>query len=167
MPRHLAATRPGSTATVLEVDSGVVELGRRELGVDTIPGLDVRIGDARTSLDRLPSASADVVVGDAFGSRSVPWHLATAEFADDVHPVLRPGVYVPNVIDHDANRRCSPTTGPPSTSCCRDRPSRYGPGTEPGGGRGRLGRPDVLRACALRDHAPARERALVQPAHHR
>jgi MFS family permease len=102
MPRWLAATRPGSSSTVLEVDRGVVELGRRELGVDTIPGLRVRIGDARTELTALPTASADLVIGDAFGARSVPWHLATAEFAEQVHRVLRPGgVYVLNVIDAD------------------------------------------------------------------
>jgi len=102
MPRWLAATRPGSASTVLEVDKGVVDLGRRELGVGTIPGVDVRIGDARSLLAALPDASADVVVGDAFGARSVPWHLATAEFVADVHRVLRhDGVYVLNVIDHD------------------------------------------------------------------
>jgi spermidine synthase len=105
MPRWLAATRPGSASTVLEVDRGVVELGRRELGVDTIPALDVRIGDARTSLAAVPSGSADVVVGDAFGARSVPWHLATAEFVTDVRRVLRPdGIYLLNVIDRDPLR---------------------------------------------------------------
>lgn len=105
LPRWLAATRRGSTSTVLEVDRGVVELGRRELGVDAIPGLDVRIGDARTTLSALPADSADVVIGDAFGARSVPWHLATAEFADDVRRVLRPdGVYLLNVIDYDPRR---------------------------------------------------------------
>jgi len=102
MPRWLAATRPGSTSTILEVDAGVVELGRRELGVDTIPGLTVRVGDARTTLRELPTASADLIVGDAFGARSVPWHLATVEFADEVRRVLRPGgVHVLNVIDYD------------------------------------------------------------------
>lgn len=102
MPRWLAATRPGSTSTVLELDPGVVELGRAELGVDGIPALDVRTGDARTSLAALPDDSADLVVGDAFGSRSVPWHLATAELVAEVDRVLRPGgLYVLNVIDHD------------------------------------------------------------------
>jgi MFS family permease len=102
MPRWLAATRPGSTSTVLEVDPGVVDLGRRELGVDEIPDLDVRVGDARTTLAALPDGSADLVVGDAFGARSVPWHLATTEFVDDVRRVLRPGgLYVLNVIDRD------------------------------------------------------------------
>ena len=48
----------------------------------------------------LPADSADVVVGDAFGSRAVPWHLATVEFAGEIDRVLRPGgVYVLNVID--------------------------------------------------------------------
>lgn len=102
MPRWLAATRPGSTSTVLEVDRGVVDLGRRELGVDDIPGLDVRVGDARTTLAELPDNSTDLVVGDAFGARSVPWHLATTEFVDEVRRVLRPGgLYVLNIIDRD------------------------------------------------------------------
>ncbi|WP_300010367.1 fused MFS/spermidine synthase [Pseudonocardia sp.] len=102
MPRWLAATRPGSASTVLEVDAGVVDLGRRELGVDQIPGVDIRIGDARTELAQLPDGSADLVVGDAFGARSVPWHLATREFTDEVRRVLRPGgLYVLNVIDRD------------------------------------------------------------------
>ena len=105
LPRWLAATRPGSRSTVLEVDRGVVELGRRELAVDTIPALDVRIGDARTALAALPGESADLVVGDAFGARAVPWHLATAEFVADVRRVLRPdGIYVLNVIDYDPRR---------------------------------------------------------------
>lgn len=102
MPRWLAATRPGTASTVLEVDAGVVDLGRRELGVDAIPGVDVRVGDARTSLTELPDGSADLVIGDAFGARSVPWHLATSEFVDEVRRVLRPGgLYVLNVIDRD------------------------------------------------------------------
>ena len=74
-------------------------------GVDAIPDLDVRIGDARTGLAALPAASVDLVIGDAFGARSVPWHLATAEFTADVHRVLRPdGLYVLNVIDRDPLR---------------------------------------------------------------
>jgi spermidine synthase len=105
MPRWLAASRPGSASTVLEVDRGVVELGRRELAVDAIPALDVRVGDARTALAAVPADAADLVVGDAFGARSVPWHLATAEFAAEVRRVLRPdGIYVLNVIDYDPRR---------------------------------------------------------------
>lgn len=102
MPRWLAATRPGSSSTVLELDAAVVVLAHRELGAADIPGMQVRTGDARTSLQALPAGSADLVVGDAFGSRSVPWHLATREFAAEVERVLRPGgLYLLNIIDHD------------------------------------------------------------------
>ena len=100
LPRYLAATRPGSRSRVLEVDGQLVGLVRDELGLRTGPDLRVRVGDARVTLRGERSGSADVVVGDAFGGRSIPWHLATAEFATDVRRVLRPdGVYLLNVID--------------------------------------------------------------------
>ena len=41
------------------------------------------------------------MVGDAFSGATVPWHLTTVEFLDEVRRVLRPdGVYVINVIDY-------------------------------------------------------------------
>ena len=61
----------------------------------------MRIGDARIGIRSRPDNSADLVVGDAFGSLSVPWHLSTREFVEDIHRVLRPdGLYVANVIDY-------------------------------------------------------------------
>ena len=101
VPRWLAATRPGSRSTVLEVDPGVLDLDRDELGLVTGPDLQVRIGDARTSIADAPDAAYDAVVGDAFGSLAVPWHLTTRELVADVRRVLRPGgVYLLNVIDN-------------------------------------------------------------------
>jgi spermidine synthase len=100
LPRWLTATRPGSRSRVLEVDRKLVQLARDELGLRTGPELRVRIGDARVTLRAEPTGSADVIVGDAFGGRSIPWHLATAEFVADVRRVLRPdGLYLINVID--------------------------------------------------------------------
>jgi SAM-dependent methyltransferase len=101
LPRYLAATRPGSRSRVLEVDEPLIELARERLGLRTGPALRVRPGDARMTLRQEPAASADLVVGDAFGGRSVPWHLATLEFAEEIRRVLRPGgLYALNVIDH-------------------------------------------------------------------
>jgi predicted membrane-bound spermidine synthase len=101
MPRHLAAVRPGSRSTVLEVDPQVVELDRTRLALQTGEDLRVVVGDARTSIAELPSDSFDVVLGDAFGSLAVPWHLATVEMVAEVERVLRPaGTYALNVIDN-------------------------------------------------------------------
>jgi MFS family permease len=101
LPRYVAATRPGSRSRVLEVDGDLVALVRERMGLRTGPALRARVGDARVTLRDEPTASADVVVGDAFGGRSIPWHLATVEFAREIRRVLRPGaVYALNVIDH-------------------------------------------------------------------
>lgn len=101
LPGYLAATRPGSSSTVLEIDPGVVDLARRELDVDRIPGLTVRIGDARTNLTRQPPGHFDLIVGDAFGGVAVPWHLTTRETALQIRHLLRDdGIYVVNVIDY-------------------------------------------------------------------
>ena len=101
LPRFLAATVPGARSLVLEVDPQLVTLARRRLALRTSRALRVRVGDARRTLRDVPSRSADLVVGDAFGGLAVPWHLATQEFASDVKRVLRPGgVYAVNLIDH-------------------------------------------------------------------
>ncbi|HEX6254350.1 MAG TPA: fused MFS/spermidine synthase [Euzebyales bacterium] len=101
LPRYLEATRPGSESLVLELDPELVRLARDELGLRTDPKLQVRTGDARLGLENVPDDSQDLVIGDAFGGLAVPWHLTTAEFAAEIHRVLRPGgVYVLNMIDH-------------------------------------------------------------------
>ncbi|HEY2960422.1 MAG TPA: fused MFS/spermidine synthase [Actinomycetota bacterium] len=100
LPRYLEATRPGSRSVVLELDPAIVRLARQRLGLVTSPGLVVVPGDARLSLRRQPAAGYDVVIGDAFGGRAVPWHLTTMEFLAQVRRVLRPGgVYAVNLID--------------------------------------------------------------------
>jgi MFS family permease len=104
-PNYLAAARPGTRSTVLELDPGVVEIARDDLGLGTGPDLRVRTGDARMSILDEPSDAYDLVVGDAFASRSVPWHLTTSEFLAQVRRVLRPdGIYALNLIDGDELR---------------------------------------------------------------
>ena len=100
LPRYYYATS-GASAVVLELDPVLPDIAESELGLDAGPWLDVRIGDARMTLRGLDEQGFDVAVGDAFSGRSVPWHLTTAEFMEDIATVLRPGgLYVMNVIDH-------------------------------------------------------------------
>ena len=100
LPRWLEATRPGSKSLVLEVDKELVEFDEEPLGLRQTANLRAITGDARVSMLDVPSHSADFVDGDAFGTYSVPWHLATSEWADEVKRVLKPGgLYTLNVID--------------------------------------------------------------------
>ncbi len=105
IPRWVSSTRPGSTNTVLELDPGLVDVAVAELGLDLSTIARVETGDARLTVAGLPQGAFDVVVGDAFGGRAVPWHLTTLEFVSEIQARLASdGVYVLNVIDRPPNR---------------------------------------------------------------
>ena len=100
IPTHLADIRPGTRSHVVEIDPGVVDIAEEHLGLEPGPDLVVEVSDARTALPRQPDDRFDLVVGDAFSGKSVPWHLTTVEVAREVDRVLRDGgIYVLNVID--------------------------------------------------------------------
>ncbi len=100
-PRYIRTLWPGSTSTVLELDPLLVRIAQEELGLDPGDDIAIRTGDARLTLQDEPAAAYDVVVGDAFGGISVPWHLTTVEFVRSIEDRLRPdGYYVLNLIDH-------------------------------------------------------------------
>lgn len=100
MPRYLDATRPGTTSDVSEIDAGVVAADVRLLGGSLPDGVDVDVEDGRLAIDDLAPDSLDLIVGDAFGGVSVPWHLATVEAVGGLEEALtEDGVYVANLID--------------------------------------------------------------------
>lgn len=101
LPRYLAQTRPGTTGTVSEVDPGVVRIDEDELALPADLDLDVRVEDGRIGLASLAGGEADVVIGDAFGGVSVPWHLTTRETVTEISRVLADdGIYLANLIDY-------------------------------------------------------------------
>jgi spermidine synthase len=101
VPRYLAQVRPGTTSEVSEIDAGIVRVDTEQLGENLDAGIGVRVEDGRLALDRLPTNTYDLVVGDAFGGVSVPWHLTTVEAVRGVRRALvTDGVYVANLIDH-------------------------------------------------------------------
>ena len=50
--------------------------------------LVVHTGDPRLGLADLETDWFDLVMGDAFGGASVPWHLTTREFLQEIDRVL-------------------------------------------------------------------------------
>jgi hypothetical protein len=99
-PRYLQATRPGTRNTVLEIDGAIVDIAEQDLGLDP-DAMTIHVGDARVLLAREAEAAFDLVIGDAFGGLSVPWHLTTVEFVEDIRARLRPGgIYLLNMIDY-------------------------------------------------------------------
>lgn len=101
LPRYVAATRPGSTQLVVEVDGRLAQVVRSQLGT---AGFKLRVGDGRAALAGL-GATADLVVTDVFAGAQVPAHLATLEHVQQVRRVLRAdGRYAVNLGDVGALR---------------------------------------------------------------
>jgi spermidine synthase len=101
LPRYLEQVRPGTSSLVSEIDPGVVKIDTKQLELKIGYGIDVRVEDARLGLGRLADDSRDLVLGDAFGGVSVPWHLTTRETVREVARVLTAeGVYVINLLDY-------------------------------------------------------------------
>ena len=99
-PRYLNADRPGSTSMVLEIDEELVQFSQDRLGLVVDEDLVVVTGDARLSIAALPDDGYDIIVGDAFSGLTIPWHLTTTQFVDELDRVLRAdGLVVANLID--------------------------------------------------------------------
>lgn len=100
LPRYVCATRPRSAQLVLEPDTAVTELVRRELPLPPRSGIKVRPVDGRSGIAALRDQYADLVVLDAFADARVPAELVTAVFFADVARVLGPeGLFALNLTD--------------------------------------------------------------------
>ncbi|MBO6519143.1 MAG: fused MFS/spermidine synthase [Rhodospirillales bacterium] len=100
LPRAWAATYPLGTHVVAEVDPMVTKLARERMWFEPSPAVRIGHVDGRVLLRAAKDASLDVVIGDAFHDISVPQHLVTLEFAQEIRAKLRPdGAYVMTVID--------------------------------------------------------------------
>lgn len=103
LPRYLAATRPGTQSTVIEIDARLVAFIREHLPWPA--GIRVRIGDARAALAGAPTGTYDIVVSDVFCAARTPGPVTTHQFVAAALRVLRPGgLFVANIADESPFR---------------------------------------------------------------
>lgn len=91
LPRYLAHTRPSSAQIVLEPDTELTDLVRRDLPLPARSGIKVRPVDGATGVAALRDDYADVLILDAYQGARVPAELTTTEFFADVQRVLVSG----------------------------------------------------------------------------
>ncbi len=100
LPVYLATRRPGSRQLIIDFDAALIDLMRTQFGIRSSRRFALRTADALEGLRALPTASADVIVRDAFNADQTPQHLRGAEFAREVARVMRPsGIYLANIGD--------------------------------------------------------------------
>jgi predicted membrane-bound spermidine synthase len=99
-PRWVEA-KYGGQITVAEIDPGVTEIAREDLGLRSSPRMTILSEDGRKALRSVPASQRfDAVFADAFSPDEVPFHLTTRQFDELVARHLEPdGLYLLNVID--------------------------------------------------------------------
>ena len=100
LPRYLAAARRGSRQLVVDRDARLLDFVLSRLPLRRDADVTTRVADARAAVEEAEDGAYDVVIGDVYNGATMPAHVASAEFAEEVARVLRTdGVYVLNVTD--------------------------------------------------------------------
>lgn len=101
LPRAWATALPTSHVVVAELDATVATMAGEAMWAGHLQNLQTVIGDGRAILRSLLETDRyDVILMDAYRTRSVPPHLVTAEFNSQVAGRLMPhGVFLSNIID--------------------------------------------------------------------
>jgi spermidine synthase len=104
LARHIEATYPNARQEIMEIDPGVTQTVYEQLGVDrSKTNITTYNVDARLMVNELVQRDAgqfDLIIGDAFNDLSIPYHLTTLEFDQELKGLLKPdGFYLALVID--------------------------------------------------------------------
>jgi len=99
LPRKIEQENPQTRIDVVEIDPAVTRIAHRFFGLPRATRIRTINEDARWFTMR-ERGLYDVVFIDAFNDLSVPYHLATREYASDLRKLLAPrGIVAANVID--------------------------------------------------------------------
>ena len=100
LPYWIERHYPEATVEVAEIDPEVTRIAFKEFIPDSKRIITYN-EDARTAIRKLPAGRKyDLIFADAFNDLSVPYHLTTREFAQDVRKNLSDrGIYLANIVD--------------------------------------------------------------------
>lgn len=100
--RYMEVTYPKASIEVVEIDPAVTEIAYSRLALPATSRIVTHNRDARIFLiDRKTNNRYDLVVGDTFNDMSVPYHLTTFEFNEEIKDILEAdGFYIVNLVDN-------------------------------------------------------------------
>ena len=103
IPNFLHKHYPRMTIDVVDIDPDVVDVAKRYFGFREDATMRAHVADGRRFIEQRPGRY-DLIFLDAYGSDSIPYHLATREFLQACRRSLRPGgVVLGNVWSRYSN----------------------------------------------------------------
>jgi spermidine synthase len=110
-PRYVEALYPQAKDEVIEIDPGVTQTAYALMGLSPQAKVTTINQDARLGLQELPAGQTfDIILGDAFNDLSVPYHMTTQQFDEQLRSRLTPtGFYLANIIDKMQGGRFIPS----------------------------------------------------------
>ncbi len=101
MPRLIEMEYPDAAVEVIEIDPVVTQVAHSYLGLPQTTSIVTYNLDARMKIPDLPKGKYAMIAGDAFNDFSIPYHLTTLEFNQQVKELLAPGgLFVVNIVDN-------------------------------------------------------------------
>ena len=83
---------PSAWIDVVDIDGKVIEIAKKYFFLRESNQLKAHEGDGRVFIqDKIGKEKYDFIVLDAFKSGSIPYHLKTAEFYEEIRSILAPG----------------------------------------------------------------------------
>jgi spermidine synthase len=100
-PRFLEAKYPEAGIDVVEIDPEITRVAHQYLGISRDSRIRSFNEDGRWFvMNCKEKGKYDFIFGDAFNDLSIPYHLTTKEFAEQMKAILKPnGILLANVID--------------------------------------------------------------------
>jgi spermidine synthase len=100
-PRYMEVTYPGARIDVVEIDPAVTHVVYKYLGLPDNTTIRSFNEDGRWFvMNSKDKGRYDFIFGDAFNDLSIPYHLTTREFAQQMKALLKPdGLLIANLID--------------------------------------------------------------------
>jgi len=100
LPKYLEVVYPQSAIEVIEIDPEVTQVAFDFLGLRPDTRISIQHADARMAVPQRTPGQYDLIIGDTFNSASVPYHLTTLEFNEQIQELLtEDGIYAVNVVD--------------------------------------------------------------------
>jgi spermidine synthase len=99
-PRYMEAYYPHAQVDVVEIDPAVTEIAYQHLGLPRTSRIRSFNEDGRWFVMNC-TGKYDIIFLDAYNDLSIPYHLTTREFAQQLKDILNPGgIVLTNIIDN-------------------------------------------------------------------